>query len=46
MKVLIIDDEISTRESIKILAGMTSESGDEVYEARNGLEGYQMIEKV
>lgn len=46
MRVLIIDDEVSTRESIKILAGMTSQSEDEVYEARNGLEGYQMIEEV
>ena len=46
MKVLIIDDERSTRESIKILGGFSEENGDVVYEAVNGLEGYQKIWEV
>lgn len=46
MRVLIIDDELSTRESIKMLAGLSEEAGDEIYEAKNGMEGYQMIGEV
>lgn len=46
MKFLIIDDEISTRESIKILGNLGVNKGDEVYEAKNGIEGFQMIEEL
>lgn len=46
MKILIIDDEISTRESIKVLAGFNENFGDEIFEAKNGMEGYGLIEKV
>ncbi len=46
MKFLIIDDEISTRESIKILGNLGANKGDEVYEAKNGIEGFQMIEEL
>ena len=46
MKFLIIDDEISTRESIKILGNLGANEGDEVYEAKNGMEGFQMIEEL
>lgn len=46
MRILIIDDELSTRESIKVLAGFCEEAGDEIFEAHNGIEGYQMIKDV
>ena len=46
MKILIIDDEISSRESIKVLADFQEANGDEIYEARNGLEGFQIMERV
>ncbi len=45
MKVLIIDDEKSTRESIKMLTGFQEEY-DQIYEAVNGLEGYRLLECV
>ncbi len=46
MRILIIDDERSTRESIKVLAGFSEENGDVIYEAVNGLDGFRKIGEV
>lgn len=45
VKVLIIDDEMSTCQSIKIMGGFENNPSVQVFEARNGMEGYQLLEK-
>ncbi|MBS6196339.1 MAG: helix-turn-helix domain-containing protein [Clostridiales bacterium] len=46
MRIVIIDDEVGTRESIKVLGGFRDNPEVEIFESQNGFEGYKMIEDV